>query len=98
MDTLLSWKEARYSTELKDLVEKCVFFKPEKRITAKDLLSQVERLMPMFVRDRLSHLTDPFAAETKVYTTVADLPNMTTGTHDFVVERDADFWDNLVAA
>jgi serine/threonine protein kinase len=95
-ELLQNWQCANYSDELKNLVEGCLFFKPEDRFTADNLLKGVEFYMHRFIEKELTPMTTEFSAATKIYATEADLNDMQMGNHDF--DKDAEFWDRLAGA
>lgn len=94
---LLRWQNADYSPVLKDLVEQCMAFQPEHRISAADLLAQLEALLPYYWQTlkQMRNLDQrAYDEATRAFTTEADLPHMDPGTAD--VESDARFWRRLV--
>ena len=93
---LQHWKESKYSWPLRKLVERCVAFLPEDRITAKDLLTELERLMPYCARNFECLDVVDYEKATKVCTTEADLNDLEPGNVDIML--DETFWRQLLLA
>jgi len=91
------WESADYNPSLKNLVEQCMAFLPEERISAADLLAQLEALLPNYWQTlKEMRRLDPGEHEktTKAFTTEADLPQMDPG--NLQIDLDANFWKHLV--
>lgn len=91
---LMRWQETEYDPLLKQMVESCMQFLPENRISAANLLQKLEWLMPSHLSTLRGMDPDAFERATKIFTTEADLPNMAPG--DLDIERDARFWRRLM--
>jgi hypothetical protein len=92
------WDEAPYSHTLKEVTEKCLAFRPEKRTNATQLLKEIEDILPRAVARLTSPESAdfPFDREWKVYSSEADLNDMRPGNVN--LERDEVFWWRLVIA
>lgn len=94
---LIMWLNARYNPALKKLIEQCMGLIPENRISGKDLLAQLEAMLPYYWQTLQQMLIDDpaeYNRATRAFTTEADLPYMQRGTA--AIELDALFWRRIV--
>ena len=90
---LQNWIDAPCS-KLKNLVEICMAFLPEDRISAADLVTELENWIPK-VGEALSQFEEPkFTAKSRAFTTEADLIDMKLGTTEF--DLGSKFWGRLL--